>query len=230
MRRTSMRRALIPAAALVLTASLAATANAEESAADAPPEDVSSEQVATQETADSAVEGPTMSAAEAASEDALDALPEVSDDASAPPRCDNPYKKWYKITSKKNYHVPSRWNGTTFKDGPGGTMKVKVEKSGKIGVELSGSVEASTNAIIAKSKVTFGVKVVGEVGVTVGHEYSHDIPSRKYGHLQYGSWGYNVKWTKYATSADRCGKVKLGSGSAKLPTKSTGWRYWSTSS
>lgn len=167
MHRTSMRRVLIPAAALVLTASLAATANAEESAADAAPEEVSSEQVATQETADSAVEGSTMSAEEAASEDALDALPEVSDSVSAPPRCDNPYKKWYKITSKKNYHAPSRWNGTTFKDGPGGTMKAKVEKSGKTGVKLSGSIEASANAN-AKSKVTFGVKVVGEVGVTVG--------------------------------------------------------------
>ncbi|MFD4483351.1 hypothetical protein ACFWPU_45640 [Streptomyces sp. NPDC058471] len=229
MRKVSTRRALIPAAALVLTASFAATASAEEST-DAPPEDVSTEQIATQETADSAGESPTMSAEEAAVEDKLDALPEASDDSSAPPRCDNPYKKWYKTTSKTNYHVPARWNGTTFKDGPGGTMKVKVEKSGKVGVELSGSIEASANAIIAKSKATFGVKVYGEVGVTIGHEYSHDIPSRKYGHLQYGSWGYNVKWTKYATSADRCSKVKLGSGTAKLPTKSTGWRFWTTSS
>lgn len=230
MRRMSMQRALIPVAAFVLTASLAATASADEPGADMPPEDVSSEQVATEETAEDAVEGPTMSAGEAASEAALDALPEVSDDASAPPRCDNPYKRWYKTTSKKNYHVPSRWNGTTFKDGPGGTMRVSVEKSGKIGVELSGSVEASADAIVAKSKVTFGVKVVGEVGVTVGHTYTHSIPARKYGHLQYGSWGYNVKWTKYATSADRCGKVKLGSGKAKIPTKSVGWRYWTTSS
>ncbi|MEU1115486.1 MULTISPECIES: hypothetical protein [unclassified Streptomyces] len=110
------------------------------------------------------------------------------------------------------------------------SSEVKVEKAGKISVEVSGSIEASANAIVAKSKATYGIKVVGEVGITVGHEYSHDIPSRKYGHLQYGSWGYKTKWTKYETSADRCGKVKLGSGSAKLPTKSTGWRFWTTGS
>jgi hypothetical protein len=98
-RKVSTRRALIPAAALVLTASFAATASAGD---------------------------PTMSAEEAAVEDKLDALPEASDDSSAPPRCGNP--------------------------------------------------------------------------------------------------------TKYATSADRCSKVKLGSGTAKLPTKSTGWRFWTTSS
>ncbi|MEW2524866.1 hypothetical protein [Streptomyces sp. NPDC047071] len=229
MRRTSMRRALIPAAALVLTAALTATAHAD-APADAAPEEVGSEQVATQETSDSAVEGPTMTAEEVALEDKLDALPEVANDASAPPRCDYPFKQWYKVTSKKNYHVPSWWNGTLYKDGPGGTMKVKVEKAGKISIELSGSIEASANAIIAKSKATYGIKVVGEVGISVGHEYSHDIPGRKYGHLQYGSWGYKTKWTKYETSADRCGKVKLGSGSAKLPTKSTGWRFWTTSS
>ncbi|MFD4626117.1 hypothetical protein [Streptomyces sp. NPDC058475] len=74
-------------------------------------------------------------------------------------------------------------------------------------------------------------KVSMSSSMTFGrHEYSHDIPSRKYGHLQYGSWGYKVNWSKYATSSDRCGKVKLGSGTAKLPTKETGWRWWSTSS
>ncbi|QKW10909.1 hypothetical protein HUT18_15310 [Streptomyces sp. NA04227] len=132
------------------------------------------------------------------------------------------------MSGKTNYHIPSWWNGTSYKDGPGGTMKVKVEKSGKIAVEVSGSVEASTNAIIAKAKATFGLKVTAEVGITVGHEYSRDIPEKKYGHLQYGTWGYKVNWTKYATSGDGCGKVKRGSGTAKLPTKEVGWRFWTT--
>ncbi|MGW9031188.1 hypothetical protein ACWGQ5_45545 [Streptomyces sp. NPDC055722] len=109
-------------------------------------------------------------------------------------------------------------------------MRVKVEKSGEVSLELSGSIEASANAIIAKSKATYGIKVVGKVSITTGHEYSHDVPNNKYGNLQYGSWGYKVTWTKWRTSGDRCGKVKVGSGTAKLPTNSTGWRWWVSSS
>ncbi|MGW2465139.1 hypothetical protein ACWC2M_40150 [Streptomyces sp. NPDC001761] len=44
---------------------------------------------------------------------------------SEPTYCDGPYT-WYSITSKKPYFVPSWWNGTSYKDGPGGTMSVSV--------------------------------------------------------------------------------------------------------
>ncbi|WP_351232126.1 hypothetical protein [Streptomyces sp. NPDC002133] len=166
-----------------------------------------------------------------AAEDALAVLPESSGEGNAdPPRCDNPYKEWYEITSKKAYHVPSWWNGTKFKDGPGGTMVVKVEKAGKISAEISGGIETEAKAIIAKAKVKVDVKIGAEIGVTVGHEYRRDIARGKYGHLQYGSWGYQITRAKYATSADRCGKTRLKSGSGKLPTTETGWRYWETSS
>ncbi|OEJ23125.1 hypothetical protein AR457_37520 [Streptomyces agglomeratus] len=158
-------------------------------------------------------------------------MPEVSDDGeSVVPRCDNPYRKWYTVSGKKNYHVPSWWNGTSFKDGPGGSMRVSVEKAGKIGVEVSGTAGASASVLLAEVKAEYSLKVVAEVGVTVGHAYTRPIPAGKYGHVQYGAWGYKVNWTKYATSSDRCGKVKIGSGTAKLPTRETGWRYWSTSS
>ncbi|MGC0330937.1 hypothetical protein RKD23_003927 [Streptomyces sp. SAI-170] len=43
--------------------------------------------------------------------------------------CDSP-ETWYTITSKKATHIPSWWNGTSYKDGPGGTMSVSVTKSG----------------------------------------------------------------------------------------------------
>ncbi|MGW0936819.1 hypothetical protein [Streptomyces sp. NPDC002666] len=146
------------------------------------------------------------------------------------PRCDNPVKQWVQVSGKKSYHVPSWWNGTSFKDGPGGSIRVSVEKAGKIGVEVSGTVGVSGGVLLAEVKAEYSVKVVAEVGVTVGHHYTHAVPAKKYGHLQYGSWGYKVNWTKYKTSADRCGKVKMGSGTAKLPTKETGWRYWTTNS
>jgi hypothetical protein len=224
-----MRRLLIPATVLALGATMTATSYAVEEPTGSAPEAVSPEQVGTQETSSSAVEGPVMSDQEVASEKKLNALPEVVDDGDIEiKRCDNPYKKWYTVSGKTNYHIPSWWNGTSYKDGPGGTMTVEVLKSGKIGIELSGSVSAEAGVILAKAKTEFGIKVVGEAGVTVGHRYSRNVKSGYYGHLQYGSWGYKTNWTKYETSADRCGKKKLGSGTAKLPTKEVGWRYWET--
>lgn len=70
--------------------------------------------------------------------------------------------------------------------------------------------------------------MIAEVGISTGHRYSRNIKSGHYGHLQYGTWGEKYSWTKYETSANRCGKKKLGSGTVKLPTKEVGWRYWET--
>jgi hypothetical protein len=178
-----------------------------------------------------------ISASQLAEENKLDALPEISEAEDnnmgtegniGTMACDNPVKTWYTITSKKAYHLPSWWNGTSFKDGPGGKMTVKVEKSGKIAAELGTSAEVETDAIVAKAKATVSAKITGEVGVTTGHTYTHTIPSNRYGHLQYGSWGYKISWAKYKTSANRCGKVKIKSGSGKTPTRETGWRWWHT--
>ncbi|MFI9630495.1 hypothetical protein [Streptomyces sp. NPDC052042] len=222
---------LTPATALALTAALASTADAVEPSTDVAPEVVAADQIATQESADSVLEGGSKSPAETAADRALSALPEVGAEGDVgPTRCDNPYKEWYQVSNKTATHVPARWFGTSYKDGPGGTMTVTVQKSGKLGVEISGTVGASASVLLAEVKAEYSVKVVAEVGITVGHTYSHAIPAKKYGHLQYGSWGYKVNWVKYKTSADRCGKVKLGSGTAKLPTKEVGWRYWTTSS
>ncbi|MFC7264401.1 hypothetical protein [Streptomyces lutosisoli] len=137
--------------------------------------------------------------------------------------CDGPYS-WYSITSKKAYHIPSWWNGTKFKDGPGGTMTVSVTKSGTIGTEVTGSIEWDSNAIIAKAKAQVSIKVTGSVTVSTGHNYSHNISRGKYGHLQYGSWGYKVNWKKYRRVGS-CGVEEVGKGTATLPTSETGWKY-----
>ncbi|MEE1807054.1 hypothetical protein [Streptomyces sp. BE133] len=231
MRKAVIRYVLTPATALALAATLTTSADAVEKSVDVAPEAVASDQIATQESADSVVEGPSKSADVAAVDRALGALPEIGADSDVgPTRCDNPVKQWVEVSGIKDYHVPSWWNGTNFKDGPGGSMRVSVEKAGKIGVEVSGSGGVSGNVIVAEVKAEYSVKVVVEVGVTVGHTYTHSIPAKKYGHMQYGSWGKKVNWAKYKTSSDRCSKVKIGSGTAKLPTKATGWRYWTTNS
>lgn len=144
-------------------------------------------------------------------------------------RCDGP-QTWYEFSSKRDYHVPSWWNGTKYKDGPGGTMSVSVTKSGTIGAEVSGSGEYSAGAIIAKAKVTVSAKIMGSVTITTGHTYTHEISRNKYGHLQYGSWGRKVNWKRYQSVGNGCGTPReIGSGTAIFPTKETGWKYWETS-
>ncbi|MEH0424532.1 hypothetical protein [Streptomyces sp. B21-083] len=101
--------------------------------------------------------------------------------------CDGP-RTWYEFSSNKAYFVPSWWNGTKFKDGPGGTMTVAVTKTGTISLEVSGSGEWSAGALLAKAKTTISVKVAGSVSVSTGHTYTRPIKSNKYGHMQYGSW------------------------------------------
>ncbi|MFJ9350269.1 hypothetical protein [Streptomyces sp. NPDC101237] len=146
-----------------------------------------------------------------------------------PTMCDRP-ETWYTL-SYQNYHVPSLWNGTSYKDGPGGNMSVSVTKSGTISGEVSGSGEWSAGAILAKAKTTISVKVAASVSVTTGHNYSHDISRNKYGHLQYGSWGYKMTWKRWrSSSGSSCNTVEIGHGTAVYPTSETGWKYWETSS
>jgi hypothetical protein len=147
-----------------------------------------------------------------------------------PQYCVGP-QTWIEITSKKSYHVPSWWNGTSYKDGPGGSMTVSVTKGGTLGMEISAGAESEASAVLAKAKVSVSAKVIGSVTITTGHTYTHEISSHKYGHLQYGSWGYKISWKKLRRKGDGCGSPTLvKSGTATLPTKETGWKYKETSS
>ncbi|MFD5795246.1 hypothetical protein ACFWIO_17150 [Streptomyces diastatochromogenes] len=108
-------------------------------------------------------------------------------------------------------------------------MNVSVTKAGTISAEISGSLEWDSHAIIAKAKATVSVKIGGSFSISTGHQYTHSVHSNKYGHLQYGSWGYKVTWAKYQRVGS-CGVKELGSGKATLPTSETGWKYSETSS
>jgi hypothetical protein len=147
-----------------------------------------------------------------------------------PQICDGP-QTWIEITKKKNYHIPSWWNGTKYKDGPGGTMTVSVTRGGTITAEVTGTVSAEANLIVAAAKSSVSYKIGASVTITTGHTYSHNISRNKYGHLQYGSWGYKVSWEKYRRRGNGCsGGTLVDSGTATLPTKETGWKYSETSS
>ncbi|WP_206318191.1 hypothetical protein [Actinacidiphila epipremni] len=136
----------------------------------------------------------------------------------------------YVIDSKANYFVPAAWNGTHLKDGPGGSMSVSVTKAGTLSLSATGTAEFSTSALFAKAKVSVSSTVATSVSVTVGHTYSHTITAGKYGNAQYGSWGYKITWSEYINNGPACLSHLYATGSATLPTDSTGWKYWETAS
>ncbi|MFE9442362.1 hypothetical protein ACFYO2_25930 [Streptomyces sp. NPDC006602] len=109
-------------------------------------------------------------------------------------------------------------------------MSASVTKSGTITAEMTVGAEAELKGLITKAKATVSVKIGGSVSITTGHTYTHEISRNKYGHLQYGSWGYKVSWKKYRASGNGCDGVEIGSGKATLPTSETGWKYWETAS
>ncbi|MER5911959.1 hypothetical protein ABT124_15995 [Streptomyces sp. NPDC001982] len=139
-----------------------------------------------------------------------------------PTRCDGSLT-WFTITSKKAIHVPAWWNGTKYKDGPGGSMTVKVEKVGTISAEITVGFEGELKGVVASAKASVSSTIKGSVGVTVGHTYTHDVRPNKYGHLQYGSWGYKVTWKKYRSTGNGCNGKEVAHGSATLPRTEVGW-------
>ncbi|MER8017488.1 hypothetical protein ACIQ7S_04355 [Streptomyces griseoluteus] len=218
----SSRRALTSAAtALLFCLVTAGTASAEES-----PTDHTAPGGATSDNAAPSVERTTEVNDRAGWDEAADQP--LND--HVPALCDTP-STWYSITSKKSVHVPSWWNGTKYKDGPGGTMTVAVTKGGTISADVTGTGDFEVSGVIGKAKASVSVKIGGSVTVTTGHTYSHTISKNRYGHLQYGSWGYRVTWKKYRSAGGRnCGGVEIGHGSATLPTSETGWKYWESAS
>lgn len=131
------------------------------------------------------------------------------------------------ITSHKAYRLPA--SGAYFKDGPGGTITASVTRATTISYSLSTSLEVSASYLFASAKASVSGSITKSVAVTTGHTYSHNINSRKYGNLQYGSNGFKVGWQSNRTNPN-CSTTVLATGTAKLPATSVGWHYWETNS
>ncbi|MEV6840830.1 hypothetical protein AB0N17_41230 [Streptomyces sp. NPDC051133] len=217
----SSRRAMTGAAtALLLCLTTAGTAAAEEA-----PSDTASDSAASASTAISADQTTDINDRQGWEDTDDQPLNEET-----PTMCDRP-ETWYTITSKKAYHIGSWWNGTKYKDGPGGTIAVSVTKGGTISADITGTFGADVDAIVATAKASVSYQIGASVSITAGHNYSHPISRNKYGHLQYGSWGYKTTWKKWRSSSGKsCKTVEIGHGTAILPTSETGWKYWETSS
>lgn len=117
--------------------------------------------------------------------------------------------------------------GNTFKDGPGGTMTVRVERASTVQHSVSATVGAEAGPPFAKVRGEISAGAVKSKSVTRGHEYTHKVPAGKYGHLAYGSWSKRFNYRKIGM-APYCPKVVHARGTATYPTNSVGWKFHST--
>jgi hypothetical protein len=146
--------------------------------------------------------------------------------AAAVVRCDS--ATYYSIGTVTSYHIRGR-GLPVFKDGPGGTMEGSVDVSTSASATISAGASAELSGVIASAKVEVSSSLTRSVGVTVGHRYTHRISAHRYGHMQYGSWGRKVSWRKIRANAN-CTTTVLSRGTAWIPTRQVGWKYWETRS
>jgi hypothetical protein len=114
---------------------------------------------------------------------------------------------------------------TWFRDGPGGTVSGTVTKASQIAASISVGASISINDLITDSQVTVSASVTKTVSTSVGNGYSHGIPARKFGDIEYGAWGYQVKWSYWRRNAN-CTATELDHGTGMVPIVATGWHYW----
>lgn len=132
------------------------------------------------------------------------------------------------INSRTSHFMPAA--GTSYKDGPGGSMTVSVLTASTISGTISGTAESDIGFLVAKAKISVSTSVTKSVTVTKGHSYTHAVATNKYGHMQYGTWGYSLKWTEYINNGPACLSHVYKQGTAVLPRTEVGWRYWETAS
>lgn len=131
------------------------------------------------------------------------------------------------ITSA-NYHF--LWDGVTwFHDGPGGSVTGTVQRQRTISATISAGAEVSTDELVVAAKATVSSSVTKQMQTTLGHAYTHSIPSNKFGNLKYGGWGYSVGWT-YEYRHSNCTITKIQTGTGTVPTVAQGWYYYNTNS
>jgi hypothetical protein len=132
----------------------------------------------------------------------------------------------YDITSSSDMY----WGiGTTYKDGPGGSMTVSVTTNKTISSSATVTAGATLGGIIAQAKFEVSGTITSSNSVEVGHAYTHGIAAGRYGNMQYAVWGKKVNW-QYILESANCARTVKSSGIANLTTSTEGWRYWETAS
>lgn len=134
----------------------------------------------------------------------------------------------YRVFNKQDVHIPL---GIHYKSGPGGTVKASIQTSLSTTLKVSMSASFSAGALIAKAETTFGIEASVTATIQQTYEYSNNIKAGKYGHLQFGNWGWRMGVEKYTLDAN-CRKSSSVEGTVtSMPSAASwGYKYWETAS
>jgi hypothetical protein len=110
-------------------------------------------------------------------------------------------------------------------------MESKVEFNLSVGAKFTGSASGDLSAIIAEAKIQLGIEV--SMNVSIGQSFTTrygPIAAGKYGHIQFGDWGYAINWSLYRGNGN-CTSTYLAGGGAILPNPiNLGHSTWSSNS
>lgn len=140
----------------------------------------------------------------------------IATGAAASPSA-SPYCEPWRGIVLLNWEPQHIWDkNTSFKDGPGGTIVGSVTEASTLSGTFGAKGETTIGAIFAKVKVEVSGSVTKSRTITKGHSYSHLVSPGKYGHMRYGSWGWNVSWAERRAYSN-CAEETLAQGVAKIP-------------
>lgn len=109
-------------------------------------------------------------------------------------------------------------------------MTVSVQTASTISATASVSAGATLSGLVAQVQTEVSASATKSRSITVGHRYSRNISSGKYGNMQFGSWGHTVSWKYYRINPDCSVTLRSSGFGGKIPNSAIGWRYWETSS
>lgn len=150
-----------------------------------------------------------------------------TDDTIKPMACID--KGWhYSMSGLRDKHLPT---GTHWKSGPGGQVEAAKERSQTASLSVSMGVSVSASTLVVEAEQSYGINASVSTTRSETYKYSRNISSGKYGHLQFGNWGWGMNVRKYYVN-HACDVTKSYRGTVnKMPSANTwGYRYWETRS
>jgi hypothetical protein len=171
---------------------------------------------------------PTVSASPTATSGSDDSRSDISD-GLVTPTCE--VRSIYKIITNRSrdFWIP----GTHFVDGPGGAIKVWVEREHHVEtsllIEKEARLQFDFNSFVAEVRKMVSPIIITRIRVELGHEFARRIRKGRYGHVRYRVFGYKIGFRQWRQFGD-CSIRFAGSGLAFFPTSKQGWKYWETRS
>lgn len=106
-------------------------------------------------------------------------------------------------------------------------MTVASKVSSTIQAIATVSAGVTVESVVATAQASVSASISRSVTVEAGQQYEHDVSPGKYGNIQYGAYGFDLGWQKVRVFSN-CSYRVLATGTAKVPTRAYGWKYWET--